>query len=71
MPDREGAARIERPQHAVGAGERLSRRGGVVRLDVEVGAAGDHQAVLDTRVAGDLDVVRAVGRGDEVLDRLR
>ena len=64
----ERAARIEGTQNAVGAGQRLGRGGRVVRLDVEIGAAGHRQAVLHARVAGDLDVVGAVARGDEVLD---
>ena len=41
-----------------------------MRLEREVGAAGDGHAVLDTGVAGDLDIVCACRRGDEVLDRL-
>ena len=41
---------------------------GVVRLDVKVGVASDRQAVLDARVASDLDVVRASSRGHKVFE---
>ena len=42
-----------------------------VRLGREVGPAGDDQVELGAGVAGDLDVVRAVGRGHEVVQARR
>ena len=48
----------------------LGRREVAVALGVEVGVAGDDEAVARTRIAGHLEVVRAGGRGDEVGDQL-
>ena len=71
LADGQVAARTEGPQHPVGAGHRLGGSGRVVRLELERGAAGHGQAVLDAGGAGDLDVIRARARSDVVLDILR
>ncbi len=61
---------LSAPSDSVGAVQVLGLVDGVVRLDVEIGAASDRQAVLHARIASDLDVVCASGRGDKVLDVL-
>jgi hypothetical protein len=55
-------------QDTASTGDALGRRDRIVGLDGERRATGDHDAVLQAGIAGDLDIIGTVGRGHEVFD---